>query len=236
MLCHMTAGVSPGTAHMAQAPKRPERHEATADSVSVLQPPLTGPQLSERVTRSSPALLKELYDIARRQIVTEAGRQTRLDSKATSLLTAAGLSLTVAFTFGGQMIIGHRSPIDPAHVPIWAQTAFAVGVIFGLAAACFAIGALFVRGSYLTVNERSIFSEAALKAAEDAYDPATPGSDVVGMSEYHKALIPHLWCISQKHASVHETKATLIKVGQGLFLAFLMSLFIVFLSLLSGFG
>lgn len=196
--------------------------------------PLTEEQLKQRVTLGSPALLKELYELAQRQILAENGRQSRLDAKGTSLLTAAGLALTVAFTFGGQIILGHRSTSDTAHILLSpaAQSAFAIGVIFGLAAACFAVWALFVRGDYLTLNEHAVFSEEALKVAEDVHHPDEPGSDEIGLAEYRKALIPHLWLISQKHASVHEKKARLIKLGQGLFLLFLVSQFLLVISLM----
>ncbi len=43
---------------------------------------------------------------AERFIDEQRGRQARLDSKATSLLGAVGLSLTVAFTYGGMIIHG----------------------------------------------------------------------------------------------------------------------------------
>jgi hypothetical protein len=66
---------------------------------------LTAVELRDRVDLHSPLLIKELYESALRQIQHETARQTRLDGKATSLLTATGLSLTVAFAFGGQILM-----------------------------------------------------------------------------------------------------------------------------------
>ena len=49
----------------------------------------------------SPALIDELHSIALRQNDAEDKRTTRIETKATALFNSAGLSLTVAFTFGG---------------------------------------------------------------------------------------------------------------------------------------
>src|SRR5438046_1833562 len=64
---------------------------------------LSREELKQRVKRS-PALVKEIYEIAQRQVQAEVGRQGRLDAKATSLMSAVGLCLTVTFTFGSLLL------------------------------------------------------------------------------------------------------------------------------------
>ena len=62
-----------------------------ADAITSKQP-LDKGALMERLTISSPELVKELYETTLRQIQTETGRQARLDAKAMSLLAASGIS------------------------------------------------------------------------------------------------------------------------------------------------
>jgi hypothetical protein len=209
-----SAATSPGAV---EAPTSTERKEQ----------PLDEQTLRERLTLGSPDLVKELYEIAQRQVAFETGRQTRLDAKATSLLTAAGLALTVAFTFGGQVLLNHPDAFRTAHR--CTVIAFAVGVPCGLAAAIFAVAALLVRGSYRAVNEHTVFDPALLKDA-DAENEDFP---LAGITEYRKALTPHLWMISQAHLRNHERKGWLIKIGQLFFLAFLISLVIVCMSVVA---
>lgn len=200
-------------------------------------PPLAGEMLTEvqiraRLTINSPELVKELYDIAQRQVQAEVGRQTRLDAKATSLLTAAGLSLTVAFTFGSTLIT------KPEAFETWHRFvvgAFALALVLGLTAAILAVRALLVRDNYMTVNEAAVFDPEVLEDANDPHalreidckEMKDEEKRKFGVMEFHKAMIVHLWTIAQQHLKNNEGKARLIKWGQRCFLGFLVVLLVV---------
>jgi cytochrome bd-type quinol oxidase subunit 1 len=171
--------------------------------------------------------VKELYEIAQRQIQSETARQTRLDAKATSLLTAAGLSLTVAFTFGGQVLLKLPDAFRIAHaVTVWS---FRVAVVTGLAAAILAVWALLVREDYMAVNEEAVFDRGLLHEA-DAENVEFPEA---GITEYRKALTKHLWIIGQQLQRNNTRKARDIKLGQLCFVLFLFALIFICLSVVA---
>ncbi len=192
-------------------------------------PPLTEESLRARLAIDSPELVQELFTIAQGQVVTEAGRQSRLDAKANSLLTATGLSLTVAFTFGGLLITQAK-----AFYIIGVTVAFAAAVTCGFVAAIHAVVGLRVTDRYRSVDEENVFDSEILRTADD---PASaidgldgleaPAKRAYGVMEYRKFLVPHLWAIILQHRQVHEDKARLIKRGQGFFIAFLGALVLV---------
>ena len=80
--------------------------------------------------------------MAERFVDEQRARQGRLDAKATSLLGAVGLSLTVAFTYGGMIVHGSAQGSSAGggiyygsiHRIVWVF--FACAIISGVAAAC----------------------------------------------------------------------------------------------------
>jgi hypothetical protein len=196
--------------------------------VRKIPPDLTREELSKRLRLGSTALVKELYEIALRQIQSETGRQTRLDGKATSLLTAVGLSLTVAFTFGGQVLLAHATELRAIDAPRWtfALVIFAFALIAGLGAGVLAMLALRVQ-AYATVDEQAVFNETMLAQAEGAE------TEEEGVAEYRRYLTVQLWRITQRQLHAHESKAGLIEKGQFCFLTFLGTLFLICLYLVA---
>lgn len=194
--------------------------------------PLSEDDLRERLCINSPELTAELYQIAQRQIQSETGRQTRLDAKAVSLLTAAGLSSTVAFTFGGTLIMQAHA-FGRCTIGL-----YVLAVFLGLTASSYAVLALRVQSKYLALDEATIFDPKILK---EANSPSTLRDDTkdedvrrFGLMEYQKYLIPQMWVTGQAQYTNHEKKARLIQKGQSLFLAFLATSFLVCISLAFG--
>jgi len=74
-------------------------------------PPLTREEIGERLRLNSATIVDDLHALALRQIQAEDQRESRLDAKAQGLLITSGLSLTVAFTFGG-MLLEHPDYLD----------------------------------------------------------------------------------------------------------------------------
>jgi hypothetical protein len=196
---------------------------------------LTLSELRDRVNLHSPLLVKELHETTLRQIQSETGRQTRLDGKATSLLTATGLSLTVAFAFGGQILIAHADKLKAYGHRWWIAVVvtYSLAVLSGLFASFFATWALRVHGAHGTVSEDNVFNDDVLKAADQADaehsdDPvkAAAARDV-GLTNYRRYITIHLWHIVQVQHQIQEKKASIIRYGQLCFMAFLVSLVII---------
>lgn len=179
--------------------------------------PLTDQELAKRLTVENPKLVSELYRIAEQQIEIEAKRQTRLDYKATSLLTAAGLSLTVAITFGGLLITQSRAFDEWRE---WIIGLFVATVIAGITAAIYALRAQFAK-QFLAADENAIFDTDILKTADT---PATPEA---GLMEYQKSLIIHLWAIRGRAFQNHVERVALVKMGQRFFIGFLFGVMVV---------
>jgi hypothetical protein len=194
-----------------------------ATSAAPRLPPLTEEEIRKAISIYSPAIVKELYETTLRQIQNETGRQSRLDSKATSLLTATGLSLTVAFTLGGQLLIGQADKWAGMPPVAWKIAAgiywFTVGA--GLVASVFAVSALRIRDEYRSINERNVFDAEVL----DQTDQRDEKDE--GITVYRRHLIPHMWVIAQKHSQNHNKKATKIRYGQGFFAGFLVGLVLI---------
>lgn len=184
---------------------------------------LTYEQLKERAARS-PHIVNELYDVAQKQILAETGRQGRLDAKATSLLGAVGLSLTVAFTFGGSLITNHST--FAAHSLVYAviSTCFFLAVALGIAAGGFALGALLVRQGYVALSEQAVFDDETLALADGQEDAE------VGVAVYKRFLLVQLWDIARTNAATQDRKAVLIRRGQVVFGVFLLCLVVMCLA------
>lgn len=89
--------------------------------------PLTE-EIIEATRLHTPELVKEVWDIAWRQVQHELDRQKILDDKAMSLLQAVGLSLTVAVTFGCQVLLKDPRPFAQMGAPHAAVLVAAVTV------------------------------------------------------------------------------------------------------------
>lgn len=186
-------------------------------------------ELIRRLKRSSPELTNEVYELAKSQVQYEAGRQARLDAKATSLLTASGLAITLAFVFGGALINLSLN----REVGWWIVVAYLAAVLCGLVAAWHAIKALRVREDYLTLNDEAVFNDEILTLA-DRMETETEGGKGAGVRDYQRYMIVQLWEISRQHHANHEEKASWIKRGQSWLFGFIVALFLI--CLVIGFG
>ncbi len=183
-------------------------------------PNLTRQDIADALDINSPPLVKEIYDIAQRQMQNEAVRQTILDGKASALLATVGLATTLVFTFGCQILLGDAAramlkDLDWSH-KVALGVCFAVGVLGSLSASAHAIWAVKVTGDYRTVNERTVFNKDVIKSALEA-------ADDYAVTTYRRYLTPQLWEIAQNDAAVHDRKAKLVVRGQVSFLLFVIA-------------
>jgi hypothetical protein len=193
-----------------------------------VDPWLSREELKKRVKRS-PLIVKEIYEIAQRQVQAETGRQARLDAKATSLMGAVGLCLTVAFTFGGLVLkeaTAFVAKLGDTRLSI-INICFALAIFFGIGAGALALKALLVKGTYLTMSEDAVFNEAALDTAESQEDSE------VGLAAYRRFILVQLWDNARIHGRNHEVKAKDIRRGQICFALFLGCLLVICVSVVT---
>jgi len=197
---------------------KPLQEGAEAETAS-----LSEDEIIARLRLNSSKLVKEIYEIALRRVQYESGRQQRLDAKATSLLTATGLSLTVAFTFGATLLsAGGQAAFHEFYN--YVLLLFYSAISLGIVSAGFALGALLVRSGYATVRDTAVFNVALLqKANQLANAEGDDDAEDNALMVYQRGLIPHIWKIGTAHERQHETKALVIKIGQSVFGLFLLA-------------
>ena len=107
---------------------------------------LEEPELMQRLRLNSTELISQIYEVALRVLDGDDKRGTSLDGKATSLLGAVGLSLTVAFTFGGTLVEHPErfSAIGPSTYKVMVVL-YALSLLSGLLAGFYAIRSLRIR-------------------------------------------------------------------------------------------
>lgn len=206
---------------------------------------LTPETLVERLRLSSAGVVEDLYNITFRQLQSESEREARLDNKAQALLVTSGLSVTVAFTFGG-FILQHADKLKLSPLVtdtlgssvMWVVAGLYLGaLLLGLVTSALAVCALRVISTYRTISEEDVFDISELAAAEEEFKAeigagGEKGPDYKRANERAQArlrrhLVAHCWQIWQQHLAIHEKKAKTIAIGQLVFLLFLGLLFVI---------
>src|SRR6266545_6559320 len=129
--------------------------DLVAKTAAPKPPRLTKKELVEdRMCLRSAKLVDEVYDLAKRQMASEDRRETNLSAKAVSLLSVTGLSLTVAFTFGGVLLQrpAYLAALGPWRTPL-VVVPYAFALLSGMAASWYALRSLKVRPDYREVSE-----------------------------------------------------------------------------------
>lgn len=197
--------------------------------------PLTGQQIVERLTGLPPGVAEQIFKLSEAQVVAEIARQQRIDVKSTSLLTAVGLSLTVAFTFGSVLLKDGwnywKDPDTHGTVVLLFGGAMATGIF----AALFALAALLVT-KYPGLNEAAVFNEAILKQVRDlandvdvAADDATrAAAEATALANYRMSMTIQMVKMVQEIRGRHDVKTRRILIGQCALVGFLVVLTFLF--------
>lgn len=181
---------------------------------------LTPKELVERLRLRSSELVDDLYALTTRQLDTEDKREASLTTKAVSLLSASGVSVSFALGFttllAGRLDYFHRMSVCGRSA---VMALYFVAVLTAVVAGLLAVAAMLVRTTYVAINEDDVFGDELNSSDEQGPKP--------GQDHYRRYLIAHLWRIYQHTFDVHETKAKTIRLGQcfyGLFLILLVPL------------
>ncbi len=179
--------------------------------------------IDERLKLWSPSLVDLLYETAKDRLAAEEKLHTLLIGKANALLGVTGLSLTVAFSFGGLLL-------NRAVVPRSVQVIYIVALVAGFIASACAIMAIRIRGSR-EVGAIDVFRSDMLTAADAADVPNPPASsgDAVdstgtGSTAYKRYLTSYFWRIYASNVSRHATSASWVFAGQMSYGVFLVTI------------
>lgn len=204
-------------------------------------PALTDTELVQRMRLHSPAVVEEIHAVVQRQLQAEDQREARLDSKAQGLLGTAGLSLTVAFTFGG-LLLEHPEYLEPLTksdaLGRWPARCvillYALALLAGLVASVHAVWGLFVTAEHRGVDERDVLNPDELASVDNEYSQEAVRplgdrelGDARARTVYRRYLVVHLWLIWQRHFRLHGRKADIIKRGQISFVVFVGALLLI---------
>lgn len=180
-------------------------------------PRLSPNELVKRLCLNNAKVIDDIYAIANRQLEVEDRREANLSSKAATLLSASGVSLT--FVLGFAALFAQKSDFFKS-LPSLARKCvflFYLGSFFaGLLASGCAAWSLRVRKSK-TVSEADVFGS-ILRDAESA------DTDDVGTAMYRRYLVAHIWQVYTDTFDVHESRARTLWYGQLSFVAFLLTL------------
>lgn len=173
-------------------------------------------EIVERLRLSSTELVADVYALANRQLDVEDKRETNLNGKAVSLLSASGVSVTVTFALGG--VLAQRPELLELLAPagttwrVVLALSYAAAVFFGILAGVLAVLALKI-SAYVTVAEPDVFGDELRRSDEEGA--------CAGQARYRRYLTAHLWQIYRANFRKHERKARKILFGQISFLVFL---------------
>jgi len=166
----------------------------------------------------NPELAKDLLDFARAQLQAEVVRHGRFDAKAMSVVTAGGISITVAISVAGSALSGKIVP------PWWLMCGFGVAGLTGFIAVLLGTLALLVRGGYAEVSDQAVFNAAALEKADvpkgvsDLKDkegnPDRKEVNAFGAALYKQHMTAHLWDAWVKDKKNVDAKGRMVKAAQ----------------------
>ena len=172
-------------------------------------------QLASAVKLDSPKLVEEVWKIAQRQFDLETARRARIESKAASLLTACGATLSFAFSLGLPALI-KRHEMHALTGGWWKLAALLVviAVLVGLGATWCAVDALRARKTWPSLNEDTVFERLSM------YDANAKGECDQAVTKYRRYVLPELWEMARLQAAAAEEKATMLGRGQLALFAF----------------
>lgn len=206
----------------AESPPTPEAPLPIAPKVDLTA------DLPEEVIRSrlrlvNPELVKDIFDLAKAQVQSEAARHIMLNTKAASVVTGAGVSLTLSFSIAGPLLS------SKAVLPPMLIVGFLLAGLAGLLSMLCGVVSLFVKGGFAHVSDHAVFDEKALEFA----DNPTGCDDLKDLKEkyafgaaaYRQHMTAHLWAVSVKDHRQLDKKAGQVQTAQWLFAAFAILIF-----------
>jgi hypothetical protein len=176
-------------------------------------------EIVRRLQLNSKDLVDHIHTISLRLLDGDDKRGSALDSKATSLLGAVGLSLTVAFTFGGTLL-EHPERFSGIGLLVYKAVVsiYAIALLSGIVAGYFALRALQIR-AHRGIDEQDFLRSDVLYESET--------EETGGVTFYKRYLVAHYLNISHQNTVVYDDKAFRIQIGQRFFFLFLLVLLFI---------
>lgn len=199
-----------------EQPENPPSGGASAADVSKGRP-YTKEEVVDRVRLNSSLVVEEALKFVVKMMDADDMRSTQINNKASTLLGASGLSVTVAFSFGATLLS------RPDLFGLWERKAlpvlFATSLFVGFSAGLYSLKALQVR-NHKAIDSGDVLSRSVL-------DDADTENEADGLRVYRRYLLAHIWAVSSHNKKVLEDKATLLKRGQLAFTAFIFLIMVI---------
>jgi hypothetical protein len=209
----------PGNPTKAVAAKPPEAPLPVEPKVDITVD-LPEAEILKRLRLVNPELVKEVYDLAKAQVQAEGARHTMLNAKAMSVVTGAGVSLTLSLSIAGPLLTGGVI-LSP-----WLLFGFGVTGVTGVAAVLLGVWALLVKGGFAQVSDHAVFDEKALEFADNPTGcddlPDLKERYAFGAAAYRQHMTAHLWAVAVKDHRQLDKKANQVQAAQYLFAAFVI--------------
>jgi hypothetical protein len=164
-------------------------------------------EIQSRLEGATPEAAKGVFEAVKVVLDAEQKRAPVIDARATSMLGAAGLSMSVIFTFGTYLVkkdLGLNGVESCAVVAL-----YVLALLSGILSALLSLLVLFVRDDHPVADENAIFRREAL------VPPATECT-------YRNQLSVHFWSIYQYLTRKHVRKARRLRWAQTTFMVFLV--------------
>ena len=166
-------------------------------------------EINSRIQQATPGVTKEVFEGVKGLLDAEQRRTPAVDARAMSLLGAAGLSMTVTFTFGASLVRSELGLNGMASLVVVAVYLLALAT--GLLTALFSLLALFARDDHPIADEDAVFRSEAFPLRGEESDGV-----------YLKQLTVSFWSIYQLLVKKHVRKALYMRKAQYCFLGFLL--------------
>ncbi len=165
---------------------------------------LSADEIIRRLENTDNETVNDIYDLAIRQLNAEDVASARIDSRATSLFGAVGVSITLMFSFGGWILLNKSQLVFPA-----ISYGFLIIHFFGVITAICALAGLLLRKNNKALDENDVFS----------IDVLTDGKS---QRDFRMHVATHAWVVWQGRFKGNEGRALVIMLGQICFVAFLL--------------
>src|SRR5664279_2804439 len=163
-------------------------------------------RINSRLANTSVEVTKEVHNAIEAALQAEQGRSAGIDARAMSMIGAAGLSMTVIFTFG-PYLVKNELRYEGLGLRI-VVVLYVLALLSGILSALFSLFATYVRDNHPVADDEAIFRVEAL------------GPEGTALT-YKKQLCVHFASVRELLISKHTRKLAWLKKAQVSFVVFL---------------
>lgn len=204
---------------IAAAPEAPSPVEPKVDIIK----DLPEQDILDRLQLVNPDLVDEIYDLAKAQVESERSRHVMLNTKAASILTASGVSLTLSLTLAGPLLSAK------VVLPCLLLVGLILAGLAGLASVLCAVWSLYIVNGFAYVSDHAVFKKDILDFADSPKGcddlEGQSAKYAFGAAAYKQHMAAHLWAVSAREHQQLNKKADQVRMAQRMFALFAVLIF-----------